>query len=461
MELQGVPILHQGRSCGSTLPRRQCRLHGSGVSSHGAFGPRCAVSVLPIMILHRASRQSRLGRRSQGYNLEERLAAEPWRQGFEEAEETPPVSIKGQGLPKDLIGTVYRNSPGRLRIGASKYEHWFDGDGFVSALSIDGERQTAAFASRFVRTPRYVKQEQADAFARAQEGLGMASVGAWTPADNGEFFSNVFRLATNPANTSVLWWADRLLALCEGGLPYRIDPGTLETMGEDLFSNQSISESGVSFFSAHPKRDPKTGELFNIGLTISLPQAVEVYCCSARGELLQRCKVELKEFTFIHDFAITEQYIVLIMPPWVCPTDGLLQSLWEGGIARKFQWQEELGTRCVILKRSDLTTVSWFRMGTQATVVFDIYIYEYMYAYIYLYTYIYNIHWLWFLMQCNPGFHHQLRSDVNPIWQLSLSFTVSSQLFQGLNHGFSRLSQNIICHFPQIIFLLENICLFF
>jgi len=289
--------------------------------------------------------------------LEERLAAEPWRQGFEEAEETPPVSIKGQGLPKDLIGTVYRNSPGRLRIGASKYEHWFDGDGFVSALSIDGERQTAAFASRFVRTPRYVKQEQADAFARAQEGLGMASVGAWTPADNGDFFSNVFRLATNPANTSVLWWADRLLALCEGGLPYRIDPGTLETMGEDLFSNQSISESGVSFFSAHPKRDPKTGELFNIGLSISLPQAVEVYCCSARGELLQRRKVELKEFTFIHDFAITEQYIVLIMPPWVCPTDGLLQSLWEGGIARKFQWQEELGTRCVILKRSDLTTV--------------------------------------------------------------------------------------------------------
>lgn len=125
MELQGVPILHQGRSCGSTLPRRQCRFHGSGVSSHGshgAFGPRCAVSVLPIIILHRAWRRSRLGRRSQGYDLEERLAAEPWRQGFEEAEETPPVSIEGQGLPKDLIGTVYRNSPGRLRIGGSKYE---------------------------------------------------------------------------------------------------------------------------------------------------------------------------------------------------------------------------------------------------------------------------------------------------------------------------------------------------
>lgn len=279
--------------------------------------------------------------------------------GFEEAPETRPVTveaIEGDGIPSDLVGTIYRNSSGRLRIGASNYSHWFDGDGFVSALSVDGEQQKAAFASRFVRTPRFMAQEKPDAFARAQEGLGMASVGAWTPAYNGDFFSNVFRLATNPANTSVLWWGERLLALCEGGLPYRLDPGTLETLGQELFSDQTVSDSGVSFFSAHPKR-AQSGEVFNIGLTISVPQAIEVYHCSASGGLLQRAKVPLKEFTFVHDFAITENYVVLIMPPWVCPVDGLLQSLWEGGLGRKFEWQEELGTRCVLLKRSDLTPV--------------------------------------------------------------------------------------------------------
>jgi len=306
-------------------------------------------------------RQRRRLRNPRALPIEESLVADPWRRGFEAAPETHPVmleAIEGE-IPSDLVGTIYRNSAGRLRIGASEYEHWFDGDGFVSALSVDGVQQKAAFASRFVRTPRFVAQEKPGAFARAQEGLGMASVGAWTPADNGDFFSNVFRLATNPANTSVLWWGDRLLALCEGGLPYRLDPGTLETLGEDLFKDRSISESGVSFFSAHPKRDPTTGELFNIGLTISVPQAIEVYCCSATGELLQRAKVPLKEFTFVHDFAITEKYIVLIMPPWVCPVDGLLQSLWEGGLGQKFGWQEELGTRCVLLKRSDLSTVPW------------------------------------------------------------------------------------------------------
>ena len=347
--LSRIPVLHGHHGHGHTV-----RIAGPDGKCYTSLRLSCAFVSASLV------RRSRRHRR-QALRIEESLATEPWRKGFEAAAETHPVTvevIEGQ-IPSDLVGTIYRNSAGRLRIGASEYEHWFDGDGFVSALSVDGEQQTAAFASRFVRTPRFQAQERPAALARAQEGLGMASVGAWTPADNGEFWSNVFRLATNPANTSVLWWGNRLLALCEGGLPYRLDPGTLETLGEDLFTDRTIGESGVSFFSAHPKRDPETGDLFNIGLTISVPQAIEVYKCSAAGELLQRAKVPLKEFTFVHDFAITKNYIVLLMPPWVCPVEGLLESLWEGGLGRKFEWQEELGTRCVLLRRSDLSTVSW------------------------------------------------------------------------------------------------------
>ncbi|CAK9087903.1 unnamed protein product [Durusdinium trenchii] len=294
-------------------------------------------------------------------DLEECLAKEPWRRGFEAAEELEPVELEITDVRwssmLDLKGTIYRNASGRLRVGCSEYLHWFDGDGFVFALSIDGTKRKAAFASRFVRTSRFLAQEEPSALARAKEGLGMASACPWTPAANGDFFSNVFRIPTNPANTSVLWWGDRLLALCEGGLPYRLNPGTLETLGEALFTSPELSESGVFFFSAHPKRDASSGELFNIGITLGMPLSLEVYCCSAAGELRQRSKVPLKELTFVHDFAITEKYIVLILPPWVCPVEGVLQSLWEGGLGSKFQWQEDLGTRCVLLRRSDLSTV--------------------------------------------------------------------------------------------------------
>lgn len=88
---------------------------------------------------------------------------------------------------------------------------------------------------------RYVAQEAPEARARAERGLGMERMGAWTPARNGDALANAFRIATNPANTSVLWWGERLLALCEGGVPYRLEPGNLETLGEELFTDPKSS----------------------------------------------------------------------------------------------------------------------------------------------------------------------------------------------------------------------------
>ena len=67
----------------------------------------------------------------------------------------------------------------------------------------------------------------------------------------------------NAANTSVLALPDRLLALWEGGLPHSLDLQTLETQGTDDLGSL---ESGSSY-SAHCKRDPITGNIFNFGIT--------------------------------------------------------------------------------------------------------------------------------------------------------------------------------------------------
>lgn len=48
----------------------------------------------------------------------------------------------------------------------------------------------------------------------------------------GGFFSNA--LAFNPkntANTNVIYWAGKLLALWEGGLPHRMEADSLRTVG--------------------------------------------------------------------------------------------------------------------------------------------------------------------------------------------------------------------------------------
>ena len=55
---------------------------------------------------------------------------------------------------------------------------------------------------------------------------------------------------------------DKLLALWEGGNPHALDLETLETQGLD---NLGILQTNQPY-SAHPKQDPQTGDLFNFGV---------------------------------------------------------------------------------------------------------------------------------------------------------------------------------------------------
>jgi carotenoid cleavage dioxygenase-like enzyme len=46
----------------------------------------------------------------------------------------------------------------------------------------------------------------------------------------------------NVANTGVLHWGGRLLALWENGLPYELNPWTLDTLGETRLGGQLTSK---------------------------------------------------------------------------------------------------------------------------------------------------------------------------------------------------------------------------
>lgn len=66
----------------------------------------------------------------------------------------------------------------------------------------------------------------------APEGERACAVRGWTPRPGG-WRKNVFKLTTNPANTSVMVKGGKFFALCEGGKPVEMDPVTLDTLGEN------------------------------------------------------------------------------------------------------------------------------------------------------------------------------------------------------------------------------------
>jgi hypothetical protein len=160
-----------------------------------------------------------------------------------------PVEVEGD-LPYDLVGVLYRNGPGKMGVGGERVAHTLDGDGMILKISMPPPdkhgKRTVMFRSRFVETEAMVRERQANRFIyRGTFGTGPSPFFDKRPK-NGlnsdpiepSILSKVIGRALNidlknTANTQVISFAGKVLALFEAGLPYAIDPETLETLGED------------------------------------------------------------------------------------------------------------------------------------------------------------------------------------------------------------------------------------
>lgn len=200
-------------------------------------------------------------------------------------------------VPANLSGTFLRNGPGRQRIGGRPYGHWFDGDGMLSQFSfVDGR---VHFRNAYVRTPKYVEETAAQKIL--YRGFGTQIPGGWT--------KNVLRFPANPANTSIIYHGGKLLALNEGGRPWEVRPGSLETVGEYDYEGALARKT----FSAHGKVHPRTGHYFNFGAGASgagiKPQpCLNLYRIDASGTMINTGQVPLETFPFCHDFALSDKY---------------------------------------------------------------------------------------------------------------------------------------------------------
>ncbi len=215
--------------------------------------------------------------------------------------------IEGE-IPADLKGTLFRNGPGLLEVNGQRIHHPFDGDGMISAIAFHEGR--AHFQNRFVETEGYLKEQQAGKILYR---------GVFGTQKSGGWLANAFNIQLkNIANTNIIYWGDKLLALWEAAEPYRLDPKTLETLGKDDLDG--ILAAGDAF-AAHPRIDPSChqngGEpvLVNFAIKPGLSTTITIYELDQAGKLLQRQVRSVPGFAFIHDFAITPNYCIFFQNP--------------------------------------------------------------------------------------------------------------------------------------------------
>lgn len=248
----------------------------------------------------------------------------PWSGGFRSLEDEHDYrigieEIEGR-VPASLRGTLFRNGAGRNDLDGAWFPHWFDGDGMISAIRFDDDG--IGYRNRFVATENYRDETRA---GRIQHrGFGKMRPGG--------MLANIFRQPANVANTSVIPDGGRLLALWEGGPPTALDALTLDTIGPETFGDT------VKAFSAHPKFDPRTGELFNFGIDYGRHTTLTPYCFVG-GTAERLPTVTLPYAVMNHDFVLTEHWLVFCLGPiLVSPLavmfglksfDGALR--WDGG----------------------------------------------------------------------------------------------------------------------------------
>ncbi|MGH3969158.1 MAG: carotenoid oxygenase family protein, partial [Mycobacterium sp.] len=219
-------------------------------------------------------------------------------------------------IPEHLDGRYLRTGPNpAAEVDPATY-HWFTGDAMVHGVALGGG-QARWYRNRWVRTPHVCA------------ALGEAAPTAISPRAG--------MLAGAP-NTNVLAHAGQTLALVEAGVAnYRLTED-LDTVGTCDFDGTLPGG-----YTAHPHREPKTGELHAVSYSFARGHSVQYSVIDTQGRARRTVDIAVTGSPMMHDFSLTDKYVVLYdlpvtfdpvpvlpvnMPRWLkSPARLVLQSL--------------------------------------------------------------------------------------------------------------------------------------
>jgi carotenoid cleavage dioxygenase-like enzyme len=250
------------------------------------------------------------------------------------------LAVEGN-IPADVRGAFYRAVPDPAFPPKFDDDNLLSGDGMISKLLFHDDG-SVDFEMRFVETERH----------KAEVAAGRALFGRYrNPFTDDAEVSGIDRTV---ANTTPVWHAGKLLMTKEDGHAYRIDPHSLETLGSYDFDGVLKSET----MTAHVRIDPVTGEMFFFGYECDGLASPKVAYCIAdhAGKLVHEQWFDAPYCAMMHDFTITEHYV--LFP--IYPTTADLDRLKAGGD----HWIHELDRDSwvgVMPRYGDASEMRWFK----------------------------------------------------------------------------------------------------
>jgi carotenoid cleavage dioxygenase len=254
-------------------------------------------------------------------------------------------------IPEELHGGFYRVGPAWKRPTQQGVNGLNMMDGMVQGLIFREGR--VDYRNRWIRTPKY----------QLEERLGRSAF-SWTDGHFGDWRDyGVGDVVRTPENEGVPWgtnivnvfpFGGQILTSGEiGAPPIALDPVTLETRGivpwsvklsRGLIDPACFGDAG---FTAHPKWDPQTGELYGWTYRDEPPYAT-LHWVKPDGTVRSRELWDAPYATNAHDMWLTEDYVVLPFQGFVADRSRLKQDL------AIFGWRPELPIVLALIRRDDM-----------------------------------------------------------------------------------------------------------
>ena len=246
---------------------------------------------------------------------------------------TENLRVEGR-IPADFGGIYFRNGPNPRFRPEGRY-HWFDGDGMLHAIRfLNGQ---ATYRNRWVETAALAEEKAA----------GKPIWRGIRERANRERREQPFK---DTSNTDVKFHNGQLITtwyLC--GVPYRIDPLTLATLGPDTFGGKRKTR-----VSAHLKVDERNWDMLFFDYGIKAPY-LTYGVVGADGVLKHHVPIDLPGPRLPHDMSFTENHSILMDLPVFQDMEAAKAGRW------KTDWHPDVPARFGILPRfGNSADVKWF-----------------------------------------------------------------------------------------------------
>ena len=217
-------------------------------------------------------------------------------------------------IPPVFDGRYLRIGPNPVAADPASY-HWFTGDGMVHGIALkDGKAQW--YRNRWIRSK---------AVAAARD----------VPAAPGP------RHGFDTVNTNVVGIGGRTWALVEAG-SYPVELS--DDLDEQTYN--PFDDTLAGSFTAHPHRDPLTGEYHAIAYEATDQQHIRYVVLSPGGQVTREESIAVEHGPSIHDGAFTARYAVILDLPVTFSMKVLI-----GGHSFPYRWNPAHAARVGLLPR--------------------------------------------------------------------------------------------------------------